>query len=218
PGARDGKSVQGYATSAKSLTIADFLFNIVPTSLLDPFVKGDLLSVLFIAVLFGFSLVTTGEKGKFVVHFLDGVSHALFGMVRIIMYFAPIGALGAMAFTIGKFGLKTIVDLGQLVAGVYLVSTLFVVIVLGGFLKMAGFSVRKVLGHFKDEWLFVCAATSAETMMPRSMEKLERMGVSKEVVGLVMPSGFSFNMDGTAIYMTMAVLFIAHATNVDLSL
>jgi len=218
PAALDVKSVQGYATSAKSLTIADFLFNIVPTSLLDPFVKGDLLSVLFIAVLFGFSLVTAGEKGKFVVHFLDGVSHALFGMVRIIMYFAPIGALGAMAFTIGKFGPKTIVDLGQLVAGVYLVSTLFVVIVLGGFLKMAGFSVWKVLGHFKDEWLFVFAATSAETMMPRSMEKLERMGVSKEVVGLVMPSGFSFNMDGTAIYMTMAVLFIAHATNVDLSL
>ena len=217
PATLDAKAVQGYATSAKGVTMLDFFTSIVPTSFLDPFVKGDLLPVIFLAVLLGFALIAAGKRGKAVVEFLDDGSAALFAMVRIIMYAAPIGAFGAMAFTIGRFGLGTLFNLGQLVAGVYIVSFLFVVLVLGGFLRLAGFSVWKVLGHFKDEWLFVFAATSAETMMPRSMEKLERMGCSKEVVGLVMPSGFSFNMDGTAIYMTMAVLFMAHATNTHLT-
>jgi Na+/H+-dicarboxylate symporter len=139
-------------------------------------------------------------------------------MVRIIMMFAPIAALCAMAFTVGKYGLHTLLDLGQLVASVYIVSILFVVLVLGAFLRIGGFGVVRVLNYFKDEILFVFAATSAETMMPRSMQKLEKIGVSKEVVGLVMPGGFSFNMDGTAIYMTMAVLFLAHAFNVELSI
>jgi aerobic C4-dicarboxylate transport protein len=123
-----------------------------------------------------------------------------------------------MAFTVGKYGLKTLLDLGQLVASVYIVSVLFVVVVLGGFLRISGFGIGRVLNYFKDEILFVFAATSAETMMPRSMQKLEKVGVSKEVVGLVMPGGFSFNMDGTAIYMTMAVLFLAHAFNVEMSI
>jgi aerobic C4-dicarboxylate transport protein len=134
------------------------------------------------------------------------------------MYFAPLAALCAMAFTVGKYGLRTLLDLGELVASVYLVSILFVLIVLGGFLRLSGFNVFRVLNYFKDEILFVFAATSAETMMPRSMQKLEKVGVSREVVGLVMPGGFSFNMDGTAIYMTTAVLFLAHAFNVQLSL
>jgi Na+/H+-dicarboxylate symporter len=134
------------------------------------------------------------------------------------MYFAPLAALCAMAFTVGKYGLRTLLDLGQLVASVYVVSILFVLVVLGGFLKLSGFSIFRVLNYFKDEILFVFAATSAETMMPRSMQKLEKVGVSKEVVGLVMPGGFSFNMDGTAIYMTMAVLFLAHAFNVELTI
>jgi len=138
--------------------------------------------------------------------------------VRIIMYFAPLAALSSMAFTVGKYGLRTLLDLGQLVASVYIVSILFVLAVLGGFLRISGFSIIRVLNYFKDEILFVFAATSAETMMPRSMQKLEKVGVSKEVVGLVMPGGFSFNMDGTAIYMTMAVLFLAHAFNVELTI
>src|SRR5260370_13668447 len=135
-------------------------------------------------------------------------------MVWIIMYFVSLAVLCAMAFRVGKYGLRTLLDLGQLVASVYIVSILFVVVVLGGFLRISGFNIIRVLNYFKDEILFVFAATSAETMMPRSMQKLEKVGVSKEVVGLVMPGGFSFNMDGTAIYMTMAVLVLAHAFNV----
>jgi Na+/H+-dicarboxylate symporter len=190
----------------------------IPTSFVEPFVKGDIMPVLFIAVLMGIALALAQSRGKPIVSFLDSASVALFGMVRIIMYFAPIAALCAMAFTVGKYGLKTLLDLGQLVASVYIVSILFVVVVLGAFLRISGFSIVRVLNYFKDEILFVFAATSAETMMPRSMLKLEKVGVSKEVVGLVMPGGFSFNMDGTAIYMTMAVLFLAHAFNVELSI
>jgi aerobic C4-dicarboxylate transport protein len=218
PAAFDTKAVEAYAKLAKDVTLSDFFLSMVPTSFVEPFVKGDIMPVLFIAVLLGSALALAPARGKPIVSFLDSASVALFGMVRIIMYFAPIAALCAMAFTVGKYGLKTLLDLGELVASVYIVSFLFVIIVLGGFLRLAGFSVVKVVNYFKDEILFVFAATSAETMMPRSMQKLEKVGVSKEVVGLVMPGGFSFNMDGTAIYMTMAVLFLAHAFNVHLSL
>ena len=139
-------------------------------------------------------------------------------MVRIIMYIAPLAAFGAMAFAVSKFGWNTLIDLGQLILGVYIVSIFFILVVLGAFLRVAGFRVLQVLSYFKDEWLFVLAATSAETMMPRVMQKLEKLGVSRDVVGLVVPSGFSFNMDGTAIYMTMGIMFMAHALDMDLSL
>ena len=218
PAAFDTKAVEAYAKVAKNVTMSDFFLSMIPTSFVEPFVKGDIMLVLFIAVLMGTALALAQSRGKPIVSFLDSASVALFGMVRIIMYFAPIAALCAMAFTVGKYGLKTLLDLGQLVASVYIVSVLFVVIVLGAFLRISGFSIGRVLNYFKDEILFVFAATSAETMMPRSMQKLEKVGVSKEVVGLVMPGGFSFNMDGTAIYMTMAVLFLAHAFNVELSI
>jgi aerobic C4-dicarboxylate transport protein len=218
PAAFDLKTVEGYAKLAKNLTLSDFLLSAIPTSFVAPFVNGDILPVLFIALLFGLALSLAQARGRPVVAFLDSASVALFGMVRIIMYFAPLAALCAMAFTVGKYGLRTLLELGQLVASVYLVSILFVVIVLGGFLRLAGFKIFRVLNYFNDELLFVFAATSGETMMPRSMQKLEKLGVSKEVVGLVIPGGFSFNMDGTAIYMTMAVLFLAHAFNVELSL
>lgn len=218
PAAFDTKAVEAYAKVAKGVTMSDFFLSIIPTSFVEPFVKGDIMPVLFIAVLLGVALALARSRGKPLVSFLDSASVALFGMVRIIMYFAPLAALCAMAFTVGKYGLKTLLDLGQLVASVYLVSILFVVVVLGGFLRISGFGIGRVLNYFKEEILFVFAATSAETMMPRSMQKLEKVGVSKEVVGLVMPGGFSFNMDGTAIYMTMAVLFLAHAFNVELSI
>ena len=218
PATFDPKMVETYAKSAKAVNLTDFLLAIIPTSFAEPFVNGDILPVLFIAVLLGLALSIAGERGRPVVTLLDAASVGLFGMVRIIMLVAPLAALCAMAFTVGKYGLKTLVDLGQLVASIYLVSVLFVLIVLGGFLHLAGFRVLTVLNYFKDEILFVFAATSAETMIPRSIQKLERVGVSREVVGLVMPGGFSFNMDGTAIYMTMAVLFLAHAFNVELSL
>ena len=216
PAAFDPKAVEAYAKVAKRVTMSDFFLSMIPTSFIEPFVNGDIMPVLFIAVLLGLSLSLAEARCKPVVAFLEAVSVALFGMVRIIMYFAPIAAFCAMAFTVGKYGVRTLLDLGQLVASVYLVSFLFVVIVLGSFLQLSGFGIVQVVNYFKDEILFVFAATSAETMMPRSMQKLEELGVSREVVGLVMPGGFSLNMDGTAIYMTMSVLFLAHAFNVEL--
>jgi Na+/H+-dicarboxylate symporter len=218
PAHLDQKLVQGYAASAQSLNLTDFLLGIIPAHFAEPFVKGEILPVLFLAVLLGLALCRFGERARPLLHVLEICAAGLFGMVRMIMYAAPLGALGAMAFTIGKYGIGTLAQLGQFLAGVYVVSILFVVIVLGGALRLAGFDVWRVLNHFKDEIIFVFCATSAETMIPRVMEKLERMGCAKEVVGLVIPTGFSFNMDGTAIYMTMAVLFIAQATNIDLSL
>ena len=218
PAAFDPKAVEAYARLAKDVTMSDFFLSMIPTSFVEPFVKGDIMPVLFIAVLLGLGLSLAQARGKPMVAFLESASVALFAMVRIIMQFAPVAALCAMAFTVGKYGLRSLLDLGQLVASVYIVSILFVVIVLGAFLRLSGFGIFRVLNYFKDEILFVFAATSAETMMPRSMQKLEKVGVSKEVVGLVMPGGFSLNMDGTAIYMTMSVLFLAHAFNVQLSI
>jgi Na+/H+-dicarboxylate symporter len=217
PATLDAGAVATYVANAHSMTIIDFFMNIIPTSLVGSFVNGDILPVLFVAVLFGLSLCMLGDRVMALVTLIDQVSHALFTMVRLIMYAAPFGTFGAMAFTIGKYGTGTLFNLGELVLAVYLVSFLFVVVVLGTALRMVGFRLFKVLSYFKDEILFVFAATSAETMIPRSMEKLEKLGITKDVVGLVMPTGFSFNMDGTAVYMTMAVLFMAHATNTHLS-
>jgi aerobic C4-dicarboxylate transport protein len=214
----EGKGIENYVSAAKGVNLTEYIINIIPNSFIEPFVHGEILPLLFIALLLGSALSVAGEKGEPVIKVLDACSAALFGMVKIIMYFAPLAALCAMAFTVGKYGLKSLVDLGQLVGAVALVSVIFIVVFLGGGLRLAGFNILRVLSYFKDEILFVLAATSAETMMPRSMEKLETLGCSKDVVGLVMPSGFSFNMDGTAIYMTMAVLFMAHAFNIELSL
>jgi aerobic C4-dicarboxylate transport protein len=218
PAAFDPRAVEAYAKVAKDAGLTEFFLSIIPNSFVEPFVKGDILPVLFVAVLLGLGLSLVQERSKPVVVFLESASSALFGMVRIIMYAAPIAALCAMAFTVGKYGLRTLFDLGQLVASVYIVCILFVLVVLGGFLRLSGFGIFRVLNYFKDEILFVLAATSAETMMPRSMQKLEKLGTSREVVGLVMPGGFSLNMDGTAIYMTMSVLFLAHAFNVHLTI
>jgi aerobic C4-dicarboxylate transport protein len=217
PAAFDPKAVEAYTKVAKDTGLTEFFLSIIPNSFVEPFVKGDIMPVLFVALLLGLGLSLVQERGKPIVVFMESAAAALFGMVRIIMYFAPVAAFCAMAFTVGKYGLRTLIDLGQLVASVYIVSILFVLIVLGGFLRLSGFGIGRVLNYFKDEILFVFAATSAETMMPRSMQKLEKLGVSREVVGLVMPGGFSLNMDGTAIYMTMSVLFLAHAFNVQLT-
>jgi aerobic C4-dicarboxylate transport protein len=216
PSTLDTKLVADYAASAKSVNLVDFFLDMIPTSAVEAFAKGDILPVVLFSVLFGLALCRAGERVQPLIGLLEQVSRGLFGIVAIIMYFAPLGAFGAMAFTIGKYGLGTLWQLGQLIAGVYIVSILFVVIVLGGLLRLAGFSLWKTLRYFGDEILIVFGATSAETMIPRLMIKLERMGCAREVVGLVIPTGYSFNMDGTAIYMTMAVLFIAQATNIEL--
>jgi Na+/H+-dicarboxylate symporter len=218
PKTLDAKLVAGYAASAKSVNLIDFFLGMIPTSVVDAFAKGDILPVVLFSALFGLALTRTGERTRGLVDLLDQVSRGLFGIVAFIMYLAPLGAFGAMAFTIGKYGLGTLVQLGQLIAGVYVVSIVFVIVVLGGLLRFAGFPLWKTLRYFGDEILIVFGATSAETMIPRLMVKLERLGCAREVVGLVIPTGYSFNMDGTAIYMTMAVMFIAQATNIDLSL
>jgi aerobic C4-dicarboxylate transport protein len=218
PNTFDVSAVASYVNQAKSLTFTDFLLNIIPTTFVDPFVKGEVLQILFIAVLFGLALCQIGDRAKPLVSILDQVAKALFAMVRVIMYFAPIGAGAAIAFTVGKFGVKTLIDLGQFVFAVFAVCLGFIVVVFGFLLRLCGFRLSRVFAYFKEEILFVFAATSSEAMMPRCMEKLEQLGCSKEVVGLVMPAGFSFNMDAAAIYMAMAVLFIAHATNIDLSM
>jgi len=217
PSTFDANAVATYVNSAKSLNFTDFILNIIPTTFVDPFAKGEILQVLFVAVLFGLGLCHFRDHVKPLIVMIDQVSKGLFGMVRIIMYFAPIGAFGAITFTIGKYGIKTLIDLGEVVAAVYLVCIVFMIVVFGTALRLAGLSFWKVVSYFKDEILFVFAATSSESMIPRCMEKLEQLGCSKQVTGLVMPTGFSFNMDGSAIYMTMGVLFIAHATNTDLS-
>jgi aerobic C4-dicarboxylate transport protein len=218
PQAFDPKIVAEFVNASPPPSLTGFLLGIVPSTFLDPFIKGETLQVLFVAVLFALALSYERERTKPLLDLLERISVGLFGMVRIIMYFAPIGAFGAVAFTIAKYGIKTVFDLGQLVLAVYLVSILFVVVVLGSALKISGFNIWNVFAYFKEEILFVFAATSAETMIPRSMEKLEQLGCSKEVVGLVMPTGFSFNMDGTAIYMTIGILFLAHAMNIHLSI
>jgi aerobic C4-dicarboxylate transport protein len=214
----DASAVASYVNQAKSMTITDFLLNIIPTTFVDPFVKGEVLQILFVAVLFGLGLCQIGERAKPLVGILDQVAKGLFAMVRVIMYFAPIGAGAAIAFTVGKFGVKTLLELGEFVFAVFAICLAFIVVVFGFVLRLCGFRLSRVLGYFKEEILFVFVATASEAMMPRCMEKLEQLGCSKEVVGLVMPAGFSFNMDAAAIYMAMAVLFIAHATNIDLSM
>ena len=217
PAHLDEKAIAGYVTSAKSLTIVDFLVKMIPTNLVGAVAQGDILPVLVMAVLFGFALCHMRERGQRLVALIDDFTHALFGVVRIIMYVAPLAAFGAMAFTIGKFGFGMLASLGQLLASVYLTSILFVLIVLGLIARIFDLSVWKIIRYFKDELLIAFSATSGEAMIPRSIVKLERMGCSQETVGLVLPTGFSFNTDGTAIYMTMAVLFIAQATDIHLT-
>jgi aerobic C4-dicarboxylate transport protein len=218
PAHLDAASIQGYVQSSQNMPLVNFLMNIIPQAFLEPFVTGNMLQVVAVATLFGFALIMTGEKGRPIVDLLDRTTYTFFAIVRIIMYIAPLAAFGGMAYTVSKFGAGTLIDIGQLILGVYLVNIFFVVVVLGATLKVAGFNIWQVLSYFKDEWLFCLAATAAEAMMPHSMEKLERLGVSREVVGLVMPSGFSFNTAGGAIYMTMAIMFMAHALDIPMSI
>jgi aerobic C4-dicarboxylate transport protein len=218
PASLDEKAVASYVTSAKSLTIVDFLMKMIPANMVGAVAQGDLLPVLVMSVLFGFALIHMGERGQRLVVVIDDFTHALFGIVRIVMYLAPLAAFGAMAFTIGKFGFGMLASLGKLLASVYLTSILFVLIGFGMIARLFGLRLLKILRYFKDELLIAFSATSGEAMIPRSIVKLERMGCSEETVGLVLPTGFSFNTDGTAIYMTMAVLFIAQATDIQLTI
>ncbi len=214
----DTKSLTIYTEAAKTHGTVDFLLNIIPVSVVDAFAKGDILQVLLFSLLFGFSLAAMKETGAQVVYFIDNVSHALFGIVETIMKLAPIGAFGAMAFTIGKYGIISLAPLAKLMGSFYLTCLLFIFIVLGLIARFAGFSIVKFINYIKDELLIVLGTSSSESVLPRIMAKLENLGCSKPVVGLVIPTGYSFNLDGTSIYLTMAAIFVAQATNTPLTM
>ncbi|GAB3254135.1 dicarboxylate/amino acid:cation symporter [Chitinimonas naiadis] len=214
----DTSSIAKFTEKAQSLSTVDFLTNIIPTTFVDAFAKGDILQVLLIAVMFGFALSALGARGKPVLHAIESLSEVIFGMVNMIMKFAPIGAFGAMAFTIGKYGIDSLLPMAKLMGSFYLTCALFVLVVLGLIARYTGFSIIKFIVYIREELLIVLGTSSSESALPKLMQKLERMGCAKPVVGLVVPTGYSFNLDGTNIYMTMAALFIAQATNTDLTL
>lgn len=218
PRTLDGKSIANYTTQATSFNTVNFLLNIIPNTLLDVFTKGDILPVLFVAILFGFGLLHGGEKTKSLLPGLEKILGILFTIVGFIMKLAPIGALGAMAYTIGAYGIGTLVSLGRLLLDVYTTSFLFVFVVLGFIAKVNGFSLWRFLKYIKEELLIVLGTSSSETVLPRMIKKLEKLGCGKSVVGLVLPAGYTFNLDGTCIYLTMATLFIAQAINIHLTL
>ena len=218
PTTLDTKGIAAYTGPGKMAGTVDFLMNIIPTSVVDAFAKGEILQVLLFAVLFGFALHKFGGRGTMVFDFIEKTSHVLFDIVGIIMKVAPIGAFGAMAFTIGKYGVGSLVSLGQLMATFYLTCLVFVFVVLGTIAKLHGFSIWKFVKYIKEELLIVLGTSSSESVLPRMMEKLENLGARKSVVGLVIPTGYSFNLDGTSIYLTMAAVFIAQATDTPMTL
>ena len=218
PAELDQTAVQGYVQKSHELTLVGFAMDIIPKTLVSPFVGDNILQVLFISVLFGLSLALVGERGKPVLAFLEALTTPVFKLVHLLMRAAPIGAFGAIAFTIGKYGIDVLGNLAWLVGSFYLTSLLFVIVVLGAVSWWCGFSIFRLIRYLKAELLLVLGTSSSESALPSLMEKMERAGCAKQVVGLVVPTGYSFNLDGTNIYMTLAALFIAQATNTELSL
>ncbi|MGL9617898.1 dicarboxylate/amino acid:cation symporter [Bradyrhizobium sp. U531] len=216
-GAANEAAVANYAKQAAGQKSVDFVLHIIPDTVVGAFAQGEILQVLLFSVLFGFAIMSLGERGHTIRSFIDDAAHAVFGVISIVMRAAPIGAFGAMAYTIGKFGTGAILNLVGLIATFYVTAALFVFVVLGIIARLAGFSIFKFLAYIKDELLIVLGTSSSESALPSLMEKLERLGCSKSVVGLVVPTGYSFNLDGTNIYMTLATLFIAQALGYDLS-
>ncbi|MBP0113952.1 dicarboxylate/amino acid:cation symporter [Bradyrhizobium vignae] len=216
-GAASEAAVANYAKQAAGQKSVDFVLHIIPDTVVGAFAQGEILQVLLFSVLFGFAIMSLGERGHTIRSFIDDAAHAVFGVISIVMRAAPIGAFGAMAYTIGKFGTGALLNLIGLIATFYVTAALFVFVVLGIIARLAGFSIFKFLAYIKDELLIVLGTSSSESALPTLMEKLERLGCSKSVVGLVVPTGYSFNLDGTNIYMTLATLFIAQALGYDLS-
>ena len=217
PASLDGKAVADYAAKAHESTITGFLMGIIPTTIVGAFASGDILQVLFFSVLFGISLGIVGERGKPVVDFMHALMYPIFKLVAILMKAAPIGAFGAMAFTIGKYGIGSVTNLAFLIGTFYITSVLFVVVVLGAVAKYNGFSIFALIRYIKEEILLVLGTSSSEAALPGLMSKMEKAGCKRSVVGLVIPTGYSFNLDGTNIYMTLAALFIAQATDIHLT-
>jgi len=218
PAALDAKAVAVYAEQAQSQGIIPFLMDIIPGSVIGAFASGNILQVLMFAVLFGFALHHLGPKGQLMFNVIESFSNVIFGIINMIMRLAPLGAFGAMAFTIGKYGLGSLVQLGQLILCFYLTCVLFVIVVLGLIARFTGFSIFKFVSYIKEELLIVLGTSSSESALPRMLDKMEKLGCKKSVVGLVIPTGYSFNLDGTSIYLTMAAVFIAQATNTHMDI
>ncbi len=206
-----------YTGPGKLQTVTEFLMNVIPSTVVDAFAKGEILQVLLFAVLFGFALQGLNDRGKPVLEFIDGFSQVLFGIVGFVMRLAPVGAFGAMAFTIGKYGFTSLLSLGKLMGSFYLTCLIFIFGVLGLVARLHGFRIWKFLRYIREELFVVLGTSSSESALPRMIAKLQRLGASKQVVGLVIPAGYSFNLDGTSIYLTMATLFIAQATNTPMT-
>ncbi|EHR71507.1 Na+/H+ dicarboxylate symporter [Burkholderiales bacterium JOSHI_001] len=218
PKSLDTKGIAAYTGPGKMQGTTDFLLNVIPSSVVDAFAKGEILQVLLFSVLFGFALHKFGGRGTLVFDMIEKLSHVLFAIVGTIMKVAPIGAFGAMAFTIGKYGVGTLVSLGALMATFYATCLFFIFVVLGAIARLHGFSIWKFIKYIKEELLIVLGTSSSESVLPRMMAKMENLGARKSVVGLVIPTGYSFNLDGTSIYLTMAAVFIAQATNTPMTL
>lgn len=213
PASLDASAITTYADQAKQQGIVSFIMDIIPNSVIGAFASGNILQVLLFAILFGFALHRLGKTGTLIFNVIDNFSQVIFGIINMIMRLAPIGAFGAMAFTIGKYGVGSLLQLGQLIVCFYLTCILFVVIVLGLISRYIGFNIFKFIGYIKEELLIVLGTSSSESVLPRMLKKMEEAGCKKSVVGLVIPTGYSFNLDGTSIYLTMAAVFIAQATN-----
>jgi aerobic C4-dicarboxylate transport protein len=218
PATLDTKAVANYAGAAKAQSVTDFIMHVIPTTVVDAFAKGDILQVVLISILFGFALSAMGSFAKPMVDFLESLMRAVFGVINIVMKFAPIGAFGAMAFTIGAYGISSLGPLVKLVVTFWITCILFVFIVMGGIAWLAGFNIIKYLLYIKEEIILTLAVSSSEPALPTLMEKMEQLGCSKALVGLVVPTGYTFNTDGSSLYMTLAALFVAEATGVHLTL
>jgi aerobic C4-dicarboxylate transport protein len=218
PATADLSSVSQYTSGAQHLSTVDFLMNVIPDTIVGAFARGEVLQVLLFSVLFGLALLGLGERVRPLVQIISMISDGLFAVVGLIMRFAPVGAFGAMAFTIGRYGIASLIALSKLMAGVYITCAVFVFVVLGTIAAATGFSMIKFLRYIAEEILIVLGTSSSESALPRIMAKLEHLGCAKPVVGLVVPTGYSFNLDGTSIYMTMAAIFVAQASGVHLSL
>jgi aerobic C4-dicarboxylate transport protein len=217
PKSLDIKSVESYMTNSKSDGMQDFILNIIPENIVNALSNGNILQVLFFSILLGFALSKIGSKGRPLLNAIKSIEEALFAIIKIIMRVAPLGALGAMSFTVGKYGLGSLVSLGQLMGSFYLTCLLFIFFILGGILKYNGFNLLRLITYIKEELLIVIGTSSSEAALPSLMDKLRKMGCSESVVGLVVPTGYSFNLDGTSIYLTMAAVFLAQATNTPLT-
>jgi aerobic C4-dicarboxylate transport protein len=213
----EAEKVEGYAHAAESQSVVDFLLNVIPSTLFDAFAKGEILQILLIALLFGFALHGLGERARLVSDFIERISQVLFRIIGMIMRLAPIGAFGAMAFTIGNYGINKLSDLAWLMVCFYVTCLLFIFVVLGAIARAHGFNIWRFVRYIREELFIVLGTSSSESVLPRMMTKMENAGCSRSIVGLVIPTGYSFNLDGTSIYLTMAAVFIAQATNAHLT-